>query len=107
MIKLDEALLEDLGLKQLSVAQKNALLKTMYEEIETRVGTDLANAMTDAQLDEFEQFIDADDEVGALAWLEANFPDYRQVVAGQYEGVLTEIRLFRTEILSASIALRE
>lgn len=107
MIRLDEQLLNDLGLEQLSVAQKNAMLATIYEEMEMRVGAELARSMTDSQLDDFEQFIHHGDEDGALAWLETNFPHYRRVVTTTYESVLAEIRSFQAEILAASVALLE
>ena len=59
MLKLDNSLLEELGLGTLPEEQKKAMLQHIYETLELRVGTQLANQMTDAQLEEFERFIDA------------------------------------------------
>ena len=56
-----------------------------------RVGITLAEQMSDAQLTEFESFIDSKDEEGALKWLESNFPDYKKVVAQELEKLKTEI----------------
>jgi hypothetical protein len=99
--RLDGALLEELGLGALPPADKNSLLDHIYETLEQRVGMQLAGAMTNAQLDEFEAFIVAGDESGALAWLESNFPAYREVVAGELETLKDEIRANAEGILAS------
>ena len=48
------------------------MLAHIYETLEMRVGMRLAEQMTNEQLDEFERFIDANDEAGALKWLETD-----------------------------------
>lgn len=85
MFKLDNNFLSSLGLGSLPVDEKNKLLQAIYERLEMNVGMRLAERMTDSQLDEFESFIDNNDEAGALRWLETNFPDYKQVVAEELE----------------------
>ncbi len=102
MFKLDNALLEDLGLGELPVADKNKMLAHIYETLEMRVGMRLAEQMSNQQLDEFEAFIDKNDEPGALKWLETNFPDYKQVVADQLEKLKAEIKQAAPQILAAS-----
>jgi hypothetical protein len=61
----------------------------------------LAEKMTDAQLTEFEQFIDRNDEAGALRWLESNFPNYKDVVAAEFENLKSEISHVAPQILAA------
>src|SRR3989304_1083311 len=90
MFQLDNNLLVELGLGDLPAAEKNKMLAHIYETLELRVGMNLAEKMTDAQLDEFESFIDKNDEKGALNWLETNFPDYKQVVGDELEKLKTE-----------------
>jgi len=102
MFKLDNALLEDLGLGELPVADKNKMLAHIYETLEMRVGMRLAEQMSNQQLDEFEAFIDKNDEPGALKWLETTFPDYKQVVADQLEKLKAEIKQAAPQILAAS-----
>ena len=85
MFQLDDNLLKELGLGDLPAAEKNKMLAHIYETLELRVGMKLAEQMTDAQLDEFEGFIDRNDEAGALKWLETNFPHYKEVVADELE----------------------
>lgn len=60
MIRIDDSLLEELGLINLPKAERDALLRQIYETLEMRVGMKLAERMSDQQLDEFERFIDGD-----------------------------------------------
>lgn len=60
MIRIDDSLLEELGLITLPKAERDALLRQIYETLEMRVGMKLAERMNDQQLDEFERFIDGD-----------------------------------------------
>jgi len=102
MIKLDDDLLQELGLGALPAEEKKKLLSHIYETLEMRVGMKLAEQMSDAQLTEFEQFIDRSDEAGALRWLETNFPNYKDVVAQEFENLKKEIREVAPQILAAS-----
>lgn len=102
MFKLDDNLLQELGLGALSPEDKKVMLGHIYETLEMRVGMTLAQQMTNEQLDEFEGFIDSNDEAGALRWLETNFPDYKQVVANELDKLKTEIKATAPQIVAAS-----
>lgn len=102
MFKLDDNLLRELGLGALPADEKNKMLAHIYETLEMRVGMKLAEKMTNQQLDEFEAFIDKNDEAGALKWLESNFPNYKQVVADELETLKLEIKQAAPQILAAS-----
>ena len=102
MFKLDNTLLEELGLGSLPADEKAKMLNHIYETLEMRVGMKLAERMTNEQLDEFEAFIDRNDEPGALKWLETNFPDYKQVVAEQLDVLKAEIKQNAPAIVAAS-----
>src|ERR1700693_2940069 len=102
MFKLNNDLLIELGLGDLPAQEKDKMLKHIYETLEMRVGTNLAQRMTDEQLDDFEVFIDKEDQEGALHWLESNFPNYKDVVAAELEKLKTEIKALAPQILSAS-----
>src|SRR6185503_21140217 len=104
MFQLDDNLLRELGLGELPAAEKNKMLAHIYETLELRVGMKLAEQMTDAQLDEFEGFIDRNDESGALNWLETNFPNYKQVVADELEKLKGEIRQQAPQIMQATMS---
>lgn len=58
MFKLDDNLLQELGLGALPPAEKNQMLNHIYMTLEGRVGVKLAEQMSPEQLDEFEKFID-------------------------------------------------
>ncbi len=104
MFQLDDNLLRELGLGELPAAEKNKMLAHIYETLELRVGMKLAEQMTDAQLDEFEGFIDRNDEPGALKWLETNFPHYKQVVADELEKLKGEIKEQAPAIMQATMS---
>jgi predicted RNA-binding Zn ribbon-like protein len=107
MFKLDDNLLKELGLGTLPAAEKNKMLSHIYETLEMRVGMKLAQKMSNEQLNEFESFIDRNDEAGALKWLETNFPDYKQVVASELESLKIEIKTSAPQIVEASLAAQQ
>ncbi len=102
MIKIDNKLLEELGLSSLSDDDKKALLSHLYEQLELNVGKVLASKMSDEQLDEFEAFVDSNDEENALKWLEGNFPNYKDVVAQELDKLKDELKNNKDTILSES-----
>lgn len=104
MFKLDDELLQQLGLAALPTEEKNKMLAHIYETLELRVGMKLAEQMSDSQLDEFEAFIDRNDEEGALKWLEGNFPDYKKVVADELEKLKAEIKAQASSIVEATLS---
>lgn len=101
MFKLDNAFLEELGLAALPAEEKNKMLGHIYETLEKNVGVRLASQMTNQQLDEFESFIDKNDEAGALRWLETNFPNYKQVVAEELDKLKQEIKALAPSIVAS------
>lgn len=102
MFKLDNDFLVSMGLGSLPVDEKNRLLQVIYERLEMNVGMRLAEKMTDQQLNEFEGFIDRNDEAGALRWLETNFPNYKDVVAEELEKLKKEVSASAPQILAAA-----
>lgn len=100
MFKLDNNFLQELGLGALPAEEKNRMLNHIYETLEMRVGVRLASGMSDAQLDEFESYINKNDEAGALKWLETNFPNYKDVVAEELNKLKEEVRASAPQILA-------
>jgi hypothetical protein len=102
MLKLDNTLLDELGLGGLPEDQKRAMLQHIYETLELRVGT---NLVTDQQLEEFEKFIDDGGDANqaqALQWLETNLPNYKQVVNEVFEALKVEVRAMAPQLMAAS-----
>jgi hypothetical protein len=76
MFQLDDKFLQELGLDQLPEDQKQAFKEHIYSELELRVGTRLSDGLTEAQLTEFESFVDRDNEK-VYTWISTNVPDYQ------------------------------
>mgnify|MGYP000869671159 CR=1 FL=1 len=102
MFKLDDNFLAEIGLAALPPEDKKKMLAHIYETLELRVGMKLAENMSDAQLNEFEQLMDNGNEAGALTWLETNVPNYKDVVATELETLKAEIKATAPAILAAS-----
>ena len=99
MIHLDDYFLAEVGLGRLPGNLKKLMLQHIYDTLETRVGAAIVTQMNDAQLDDFEKLIDINDEDNALAWLEANLPNYKDVVNGKLEELKVEISGIAANIL--------
>lgn len=104
MLKIDNSLLEEIGLGSLPEAEKNSFLKHIYETLEMRVGIRLADQMTNEQLDEFERYFEAKDDAGAFKWLETNFPNYKDIVQQEFDKLKAEVAQSAPQILAASQA---
>lgn len=102
-LKLDNSLLEELGLGALPDAEKQLLLRQIYEKLEMNVGMRLADQMSNEQLDAFEKFVDANDDKGAFQWLESNFPNYKMVVNEEFEKLKIEIKSVAPQILANAV----
>jgi hypothetical protein len=102
MLKIDNTLLEEVGLAALPASEKNSFLKHIYETLEMRVGLRLADQMTNQQLDEFEKYFEAKDDAGAFKWLETNFPNYKEIVQQEFDKLKGEVAQSAPQILSAS-----
>lgn len=102
MLKIDNSLLIEIGLGGLPENEKNSFLKHVYETLEMRVGVRLADQMTNQQLDEFEQYFEAKDDAGAFKWLEANFPNYKEIVQEEFDKLKAEVAQTAPQILAAS-----
>jgi hypothetical protein len=90
-MQFDDNFLQSVGLGGMPADQKQAFLQHLYDELELRVGTRLSEGMSNEQLEEFEKLIDANNQQGALTWLETNRPNYKQVVAEELEKLKQEV----------------
>ncbi|HEX6258695.1 MAG TPA: DUF5663 domain-containing protein [Candidatus Saccharimonadales bacterium] len=75
MFQLDDNFLQSLGLGAMPQEHRAAFLQHLREELELRVGTKLAEGMSDDKLAEFEGIIEKD-PAKIEAWLMANVPQY-------------------------------
>ena len=74
MFQLDDNFLQQVGLGSLPEDQKQAFLAYFREQLELRVGTKLSEGLSDAQLAEFEAFIDRNMDV-TNQWITNNAAD--------------------------------
>lgn len=104
MLKIDNSLLDEVGLAALPETEKNSFLKHIYETLEMRVGIRLADQMSNEQLDEFERYFEAKDDAGAFKWLETNFPNYKEIVQQEFDKLKAEVAQTAPQILTSSQA---
>lgn len=106
-MKIDNDFLAELGLAALPDDEKKALIAQIIETLELRVGTVLASGLTEAQLAEFEGYMNKNDQPGALKWLETTVPNYKEVVKNELEKLRGEIKTNAPQILAASSSASE
>ncbi|AUM20236.1 DUF5663 domain-containing protein [Rhodococcus ruber] len=94
----DDPLLHDLvqvlsgKLPDLGAEAITDLAQVVYAELELRVGTRLAEGLSDSQLHDFEVLSDTGDEHGMARWLDTTVPHHRQLV-----------RAIRTELIDETV----
>lgn len=96
MFKLDNNLLEELGLGTLPPHEKNQMLGHIYNTLETRVGIKLAEQMSNEQLDEFERFIGKDPSMTESAEYARNYLNENKAGWEQSEPYQTQLRNAQT-----------
>ena len=96
-MEVDEGFLREVGLSAMPEEQRQAFLDYVQEELEVRVGEEIAAGMTEEKMREFEEA--ANDEE-TKAWLEKNKPNYRELVAKTVEELKEEISRNKEKILA-------
>ncbi len=102
MLKLDHEFLRETGLAGLQSWEADAFLKHVYDTLELRVGKQLADQMTNKQLEEFEEYYKRKDDAGAFKWLEDNFPNYKDIVQASFDEIKLEITRLAPEVMAIS-----
>ncbi len=96
MIRIDEGVLEEVGLGEMAVTEKQAFIDYAEEELEVRVGRVLSEGLSDEKISEFEGLAGTPE---AVKWLEKNIPDFREQTERIFEEFKEELRAQRAEIL--------
>ncbi|WP_410633050.1 tetratricopeptide repeat protein [Amycolatopsis sp. cmx-4-83] len=91
-IELNSELLRELGLEPHSDEETRMLLDEFYTELEREVGTAISRLMLHEQLDEFEEYIDSNDEESATAFLGDMIPEHRTIVFEKFDDLKARIR---------------
>ncbi|SRR6266498_2093514 len=100
MLKLDNTFLASLGLGALSAEEKEAFLSYLYDELQIRIGMELSEDLSDAQLEELEKLIDGDNQAAAAEWLQNHCPDYEGVAQRHIEQLKQEITAGKEQLLT-------
>ncbi len=91
-IKLNADLLTELGIKYQSETDAQRYLDWIYRTLEMRVGWQLTRLMLAEQIEEFEVYVNSDDEAAALGLIEQEVPEYHVIVRRMFAALKEEIR---------------
>ncbi len=105
-VPFDRAYLASLGLQELGERVAHLFLSHARTTLELRTGHRISALFDEAQLAEFEAFIEDDDNAGASAWLDRNCPGRRAIVEQECDALTQEIRLLVPAILAFEAKLR-
>ncbi len=95
-MEFDEKFLREVGLSVMGEEEKQAFLDYAQEELEVRIGEEIAEGMTEEKMREFEG---AKTDEEAKRWLEENKPNYREIVQKTIDELKAEIARNREKIL--------
>ncbi|MCO1594234.1 tetratricopeptide repeat protein [Micromonospora sp. RHAY321] len=95
-ITLDAALLTELGIEFRSDVEMRQHLGWIYQTLQLRVGAQLYRLMLAEQIEEFQAYVDSNDEEAAFGFIEQEFPEHRAVVRNEFAALKDEIRSGRT-----------
>lgn len=96
-MRFDEKFLEEMGLSGMPEEEKPKFLEYLQEELEVRIGERISQGMPEYKMNEFDMITDQDE---ATKWLEANRPDYRDIVNRTIEEMKAEIQANRDKLLA-------
>ena len=95
-MEFNEGFLREVGLSAMGEEEKKAFLAYIQEELEVRVGEEIAAGMSEEKMKEFEN---TTTDAEAEAWLRQNKPGYREIVKKTIEDFKEEIKRNRDRIL--------
>lgn len=96
-MEVDDTFLREVGLAAMPEAEKKAFLDYAQEELEVRVGEEIAAGMTEEKMREFEM---AADYEATKKWLEENKPNYKELVEKTIRELKEEISRNKEKILA-------
>jgi hypothetical protein len=81
---------KDLGIAA-TEAEVDSLVVTLNEELNQRIGVEIANQLDDAQLKQMVTLSEAEDKIPLQSFLESNVEDLEQIVKDQVDSMLGEL----------------
>jgi uncharacterized protein DUF5663 len=99
-IPVDEQFLKEMGLEDLSQDQRPAALSTILNTLNQRVAERVADSLSEDKIDEFDQMMDGEPDEPALAsWLQANVPNYQQLINDEAEQMRQEAISIKDKVM--------
>ena len=92
LVTLDDEFLADIGLSDISDAEKQQVLEDVRTSLEAKVGVKLVQDMSEEHVNQFNDIIKGDDSKVAMDWLENNVPNYQDVVMEELEAIVEQIK---------------
>jgi len=89
---LDDKFIADIGLANISEAEKKQVLEDVRTTLEAKVGVRLTNGLSDDQVNQFNDILSGDDSKVAMDWMDSNIPNYRDVALQEYDAILEQIK---------------
>lgn len=102
-IRIDDSLLQELGLDKFSEADKNAMLKRIYEGLELRIGMRIARLVSEDQLKSFEELTKNGKDAEAAEWLKQHVPNYQEIASEELDKLKEEVKETSRKVLEQSI----
>ena len=90
MIQIDDAMIAAHGIK-IADEDKPAFLEQLQAQVEEQVGLTIIAKLKDEDAQHLLELTRSASEADVTAWMEANVPDYQQVVEKEVDTVLTDI----------------
>lgn len=96
-----EQLVAEMGLSELDTEQREQLIASLGDLLETRLSEVLANRMDDAQFTEFEKLATAGDANAVLNYIRMIVPDYDQLLRAEMDKIKVEFGAEAAELISS------
>lgn len=91
-ITLDDQTLKELGLDGFSETEKNAILKRIYESLELRIGSRIAQKVSEEELKKFTEMTEQGKDEEAAQWLKEQVPEYQDIANEELDKIKQEIK---------------
>ncbi len=102
-----QQLVDEMGLSGLDTEQREQLMVSLGDLLETRISEVLANRMEDAQFAEFEKLVQAGDANAVLNYIRMIVPDYDQLLRAEMDKIKSEFGAEAAELAASMDEYRQ
>lgn len=101
-IQLDEELLKELGLDNFSEEDKDAILASIAETLQLKIGVKLVQLLGETKLEEFNKLTEEGKGIDAMNYLKENVPNYEDIVKEELDALKSNIKDTSKSILDSA-----